>query len=295
MNRLFGKAWPNLPWIAAGAFGLLALSHMAFMMYGSSGTTDDGLWIGPLMPGKVLPLTPRPDSLVLQAAAPDATDAKAVPSAPAAPPPAVAPAENPVVPAVVAKAAPPPPVVAPKPPAASPPPAPAAPAPPPAAVPPVAAEGSGAYWVQLGSFVRPFGAETLAQKLRNLGFDPVLETAEEAVKLNEVQAGPYNSLEEAKEAEIKLKAGGLDANAAETWQGQFVVRIGQYMMLAAGAEEMERAEALGVRELRMVKVDSSRRMTKVMVGPFERKEAAREAAARLDETGQVTPVIVRAP
>lgn len=147
-----------------------------------------------------------------------------------------------------------------------------------------------AFIVQAGSFVLKLGAETLLDRLRKNGLQPQMVEREEMVQLNDVQAGPYPTLEEAKVSEVKLKADGLSVKAVETWEG-YIITLGKFYMLGYAVEMMERAEKMKIAPLRMVKVESAIRMYKVVLGPFNTKESAKQVSVRVSQLGMAVPVI----
>ncbi|MBF0438838.1 MAG: SPOR domain-containing protein [Magnetococcales bacterium] len=237
----------------------ILVQGMGFMGMGFK-TPEEAIWPGPVMPGKLLAL-------------PDSASARVVGQANAV-------VEKPkgVVPVVKVEPAPvaPAPVVAPPP--AAPPPA------PPAAV------TEGRFVVQVGSYVLNLGVDSLVDQLKTAGLNPRLETVQERVPLNNVQAGPYEQLEMAKEVEAKLKAGGYHVQVEESWEG-FILSLNKSVLLSHAVEEMEQVRRLGVTPLRLVKVVTDLAVRKILLGPFDTKEKAMKMSARVAEMGIAVPVL----
>ncbi|MEO5341625.1 MAG: SPOR domain-containing protein [Magnetococcus sp. MYC-9] len=146
------------------------------------------------------------------------------------------------------------------------------------------------YIVQVGGFLLELGANAMVEQLRKGGFDPWVESAQELVRLNDVQAGPFASQKDAKEAEAQLKAVGITAKVEETWEG-FVISLSRNFALGDALQELEKAQGLGLRLVRLAKVDEERSVRKVCVGPFPSKEKAKEVSARVAKIGLTVPVI----
>ncbi|MBF0182267.1 MAG: SPOR domain-containing protein [Magnetococcales bacterium] len=251
--------------------GLLILSNLLVQGMGYLGlgfrTPENEVWQGPLMPGKQLAL-------------PDANSARVVTgdkSEPVAEKPKEKPKEE------VIKPPPPPETPAPAPtpaPVAEPPPA-------PLAQPPVT---SGKYVVQIGSFALNMGVESLLEQLRKAGFTPRVEQVQDRVNLNNVQAGPYGTLEAAKVAEAKLKAGGMTVQVEESWEG-FIISLSKFILLGHATDEVERVKGLGVAPLRIVKVHTDLAVRKVLLGPYETKDKAQKISAQVAGLGIAVPVL----
>ncbi|MBF0162567.1 MAG: SPOR domain-containing protein [Magnetococcales bacterium] len=150
--------------------------------------------------------------------------------------------------------------------------------------------GRGEYIVQVGGFFQELGANAMVERLRKGGFEPWVETTQEVVRLNDVQAGPFASPKDAKEAEAQLKAIGIVAKTEETWEG-FVISLSRSFNLGEAMQEMEKAQELGIRSVRLVKVDEERSVRRVCVGPYSNKEKAKEVSAKIAKIGLTVPVI----
>ncbi|MBF0624014.1 MAG: SPOR domain-containing protein [Magnetococcales bacterium] len=222
--------------------------------------------------GVVLPLPPRLADMVAEQPKPIRP-----------PPVAEAPAEEPILsptaePEELASAPPAPPAAKPQPPAVV-----AEATPPPL--------GSG-FIVQAGSFAMRMGAETLVRRLREKGLEPRLVQRTEMVLLNNVQAGPYPTLHQAKEAEIKLRSAGYAARVEKGWEGH-IISISKELLLANAIQEMEAVEKLDVRPLRIVKVEDAQKVHKVILGPFSSQKEAHTLSGRLTNFGLAVPLIKR--
>ncbi len=157
--------------------------------------------------------------------------------------------------------------------------------------PPVVSEPNdkGEFIVQAGGFL-DLGTSVMLDRLRKGGFEPWVETTQEVVRLNDVQAGPYADQKEAKEAEAQLKAAGVTAKVQETWEG-FIISLSQNFALGDAIEEMEKAQALGLGAVRLVKIEEERTVKRVCVGPFPSRTKAKEVSARVAKIGLTVPVI----
>lgn len=151
------------------------------------------------------------------------------------------------------------------------------------------------FVVEAGQFVLKLGAETLVHKMQKQGLKPSMEMKEDLVPLNYLQAGPFATLAEAREAEIKLKAGGLTGvTVAESWEG-YQIGLGHFELMGYAMQIMEQADRLGVKPLRLVKVRTPLAVWRVWIGPLATREAAKEVSARIASLGLSVPVIYEYP
>ena len=146
------------------------------------------------------------------------------------------------------------------------------------------------FIVQAGSFVIDVGVETLMARLREYGWDPRLESVIEPIRLNDVQAGPFKELEDAREAEAKFKAACLAVIVEETGEG-FIISLSQTPLLGYAVQDLDRAKYLGVKTMRVVKISVDRPVKKVLLGPFPTKGEAKLVSARVAKLGLAIPVI----
>ncbi|MBF0425890.1 MAG: SPOR domain-containing protein [Magnetococcales bacterium] len=154
-----------------------------------------------------------------------------------------------------------------------------------------AADGNG-YYVQAGSFAIRKGADTLATRLRAKGLNPNILQQTEMVLVNNVQAGPYRLFDDAKEAEIKLRSAGVLAKTDNTWEG-YTISIGKEIQLGSAIDSMGNAEKLGVKPLRIIKVEDAQKFFKVILGPYKTEREAKDASANLAASGLAVPLIKR--
>lgn len=156
---------------------------------------------------------------------------------------------------------------------------------------PAAAPSSGkvGYVVQSGGFL-DLGTNVLMDRLQKGGLEPWIETTQEVIRLNDVQAGPYGSLKDAKEAEAQLRAAGIASKVEETWEG-FILSLSRSAILGEAMQELEKAKSLGLSAVRLAKVEEERAVRRVSVGPFPSKEKAKEISARVAKIGLTVPVI----
>lgn len=149
--------------------------------------------------------------------------------------------------------------------------------------------GADGFVVHAGTFY-DLGINVAMERLRKIGLEPWEESTQEMVLVNDVQAGPYATREEAKEAEAQLKAAGVVVKAVETWEG-FVISLSQIIPLGEAVQEMKKAQALGLSPVRLMKIESERSVRKIYVGPFQTKTKAKEVSARVAKLGLAVPVI----
>ena len=147
------------------------------------------------------------------------------------------------------------------------------------------------YMVQVGSFVLKMGVDSLMERMRRNGLKPRLGVYLERVPLNNVQAGPFTTLEEAKTAEAILKAHGMNVAVEELWNGGFIISLSKSLLLGYAMQDMEKAESLDVKPLRLVKIEADLPVRKVFLGPFPTKKKATEMGRRISRMGLATPVI----
>ncbi|MBF0176557.1 MAG: SPOR domain-containing protein [Magnetococcales bacterium] len=152
-----------------------------------------------------------------------------------------------------------------------------------------APDGSG-YYVQAGSFSLRKGADSLSARLQTRGLRPRTLHQTDMVLVNNVQAGPYRVFAEAKEAEIKLRSAGIMAKTDNTWEG-YIISISRDVQLGGAIDSMGHAEKLGVRPLRVIKVEDALKFYKVILGPYKTEKDAKEMSATLAESGLAVPLI----
>ncbi|MBF0124974.1 MAG: SPOR domain-containing protein [Magnetococcales bacterium] len=254
--------------------------------------SEDGVWSGPPMPGKAQLLPAQPEALANLTAPKESaqepefktTKTESLPL-----PPVAAPA-SPAAPSVVEVKVPPPP-----PPAASAV-ADAKPAIKAVAVTPAKPTGEveslvgGGFTVQAGSFVLQGGAETLQRQLNSYGFQTQIVKRKETLLFNGVQAGPFKTVDQAKESQIKLRAAGLRSTIEQTAEG-WVIPVSQSLLLSTAVQDMERVEELSIRPLRLVKVDALQEVYKVVLGPYPSHDKAKEISGKLSHVGVGAPLI----
>ncbi|MBF0283970.1 MAG: SPOR domain-containing protein [Magnetococcales bacterium] len=265
-----------LPWVLVVA--LLAGNGVALMKL-LRGGSEPAVWVGPTLPGKVMELPSRPvEEKKEEEKKPEKLYAdeplrdlvvKDEPQSPTGGAAATASASAEKKGGEAKKGSPPSPSMA-----------------------PVASDspsGKG-YVVQVGSFVLKLGVKELVNRLKKNNIHPRVENQVELTQLNSVQAGPYPKMEQAKEAEAKLRAGGLDVSVEETWEG-YVITLGKFYLLGYAVQAREQGERLQVKPLRMVKMEAPVEVQKVLLGPFPTKEAAKEISMKIAHLGFASPVI----
>ncbi|MEO5376259.1 MAG: SPOR domain-containing protein [Magnetococcus sp. DMHC-6] len=147
------------------------------------------------------------------------------------------------------------------------------------------------YVVQVGSFIYENAAEALQERLKNNGLIAHSLNRTEVVQLNQIQAGPFESYVQAKEAEIKLLAGGMDEIKMERSAEGYVLSLGRSYLLGYAIYELEKAKALSVSPLRILKVSAELPVLKVFLGPFPTKDQAKSMSVRVEESGMSVPEI----
>jgi cell division septation protein DedD len=229
---------------------VLAVMNIVVLLSGSSADDERTLWEGPLMPGKLFPL-------------PDPSMAKIISTAGVrqAPKEDEKPQEL-----VVAEKAEAPPVVE----------------------KPVVITKK--FIVQVGHFATESGVVPLVESLQYKGYNPKVRVMVQKTQLNNVQAGPYKSLEMARESEVKLRAVGRNVWVESSKQG-YIINLKETINLAPALKEMERVEALDVTPLRLIKVDAFEPAHTVYMGPFNSKEKAAEVYERMGSIGLAIPKI----
>ncbi|MEO5329068.1 MAG: SPOR domain-containing protein [Magnetococcus sp. THC-1_WYH] len=266
----------------SGMMGILAWTMAVLLLMGNLGyyskllmtqRVEGDLWTGPLMPGKRYGLPELGQARVLGSpekksdVAPEVSqEVKAL-----APPPEVLVKEEETPPA-----------------------------PPPVVVPPEVkvetksgldgAVGSGGFVVQVGNFVLEMGTDSLLARMRENGMDPQIGVKEESIRLNNVQAGPFRKMEEAKVMETVLKSNGYDVEVEETWEG-YIISLSRSLLLGFAVHDMEKAQSLGITPLRMVKVEADMPVKNLFLGPYSSKDEARRVSERIAKLGLAVPVI----
>lgn len=249
-----------LPWVLVVV--LVVLNIRIFTTSSETALNDDGVWEGRPLPGKPLALA----ELDIQADSTASSDDEASTSGKQATPQTVAPVQAQAKKAPVAAKA----VVAATP----------------------VTRPKDVFYVQAGSYVQDLGVDFLLERLREEGLEPHLRTVRERIHLNNVQAGPFTSLEVAKEAETKLRAAGMAVDVEETWDG-FILYLSQSPLLGYAVQAMENARNAGVSTLRVVKSEVDRPVKKVLLGPFATKQEAKKVSAAVSKLGLTVPLIQR--
>ena len=248
-----------LPWVLVVV--LLILNFWVFVFSSSTNLNEDGVWIGEPIPGKPLALNKRDKKdLAGMASAEDASRLETTKASP------VASTKSPekIVPLVVKGA--------------------------PKTSDSTKFSGKKGFLVEAGSFLLDREADSLLKGLSDNGFEPHVEMVRETIGLNNVQAGPFPQLEDGKEAESILKAAGIPVSLEETWEG-FVVSLGQSPLLGYAMRDLEKARNLGVKTLRVVKVQVDRPVRKVLIGPYSTNNEAKKVVSRVSKLGLAVPVI----
>ncbi|MBF0453705.1 MAG: SPOR domain-containing protein [Magnetococcales bacterium] len=229
---------------------LLATMNSAVLISGFTSEEDSGLWEGALMPGKRFALPDPATAKIVQA-----TGERIVPAQ------ANKPQQLKVAKPVVASKAPVKPAVV-----------------------------SSKFIVHLGQFTSKEGVAPLVDRLRNQGYNPRVRAIEEKVLRNSVQAGPFSSLESAREAEVKLRASGLDVWVTPGEEG-YVIPLVETINLSDAIFEMDRIEAMGVSPLKLIKVEAKEQIHMVFMGPYNSKAKAQEVSDRMSTIGLAIPKI----
>ncbi|MBF0416094.1 MAG: SPOR domain-containing protein [Magnetococcales bacterium] len=151
-------------------------------------------------------------------------------------------------------------------------------------------DARGQFVVLVGDFVLELGMESLLKRLKDNGLQPRTGVKKESVRLNNVQAGPFLHLEDAKVAETVLKSHGYEAEVVETWEG-FIISMSRSLLLGEAVADMEKGRSLGVKPVRMVKIEVDMPVNKVFFGPFISKEEALKMSERVAKLGLSVPVI----
>lgn len=151
-------------------------------------------------------------------------------------------------------------------------------------------DGQGKFVVQVGNFVLEMGMDSLLTRMRENGMDPQIGVKEESVRLNNVQAGPFRKMEDAKVVETVLKSNGYDVEVEETWEG-YIISLSRSLLLGFAAHDMEKAQSLGINPLRMVKTEADMPVKNLFLGPYSSKEEARQVSERIAKLGLAVPVI----
>lgn len=263
MPSTTGSIFKFMPWIVVAA---LVGANAWVLMSPADKFDEDGVWIGKPVPGKPLPLSDQADALFPEAPSQAAGSPAAEHTSEIATPPD----ENPERDGKSTDK-----------PAASPAPDPDA----------MALETR--FLVQIGSFVLDAGLPDFLERVRSRGLEAHVQSVMETTHLNDVQAGPYTALENAREDEAKLRAAGMDVGLEKTEEG-FVIFLSRSPLLGYAIQDLEKVRGLGVKKVRIVKARLKRAVKKVMLGPFATKHEAKMASAKVAKWGLGTPKIKKA-
>ncbi|MBF0449015.1 MAG: SPOR domain-containing protein [Magnetococcales bacterium] len=222
---------------------ILATLNVAVLINGLSSKDVDGLWEGPLMPKKYFPL---PD--ISMAKIIDATGVRIRPKE----------ANRPAKLEIAKKSSTPDPVAAPS------------------------AINRSKYVVQLGEFNNQAGVDALVAVMKAKGYDPKVNRIQKPGQMNEVQAGPFINLEQARRAEVLLRASGMDVWVDHTEQGH-VISLTKSQNLFSAMAVMEKVKSLEISPLKLIKVASDAGTFQVFMGPYNSKAKADEVLERMEK------------
>ncbi len=147
------------------------------------------------------------------------------------------------------------------------------------------------YVVQVGQLTNEAGIKPLVDSLRSKGYAPKVRVLQQKTHMNNVQAGPYKLLEQAREAEAKLRAIGMDVWIDTSDQG-YIISLTKTLMLAPALQDMKRFAAMTIDPLRLVKVEKYEPVHSVFMGPFNSKRKAYEVEERMARVDLVVPKIM---
>lgn len=146
------------------------------------------------------------------------------------------------------------------------------------------------FIVQLGQFKSRSDTGPLMSNLSNQGYDAKVQVLMDNGYMNEVQAGPFWSLERAREFEVRLRAVGMDVWVQPSDEGYFISLI-KAETLEDALAEMNRVEAMGINPVRLVKVENRRPVHTVFMGPYNSKAKANEVMGRMGNVDLAVPEV----
>ncbi|MBF0356955.1 MAG: SPOR domain-containing protein [Magnetococcales bacterium] len=146
------------------------------------------------------------------------------------------------------------------------------------------------YIVQIGQFINDSGVNDLVKIMQDKGYNPKVHVLQQKSFLNNVQAGPYRTMEKARESEIKLRASGWNVNVESSDDG-FIISLGKSAKLAPALTSIEKFDLMGISPLRIVKVAKFKPVKSVYVGPYNSRAKAEEVGGRMKGVGLNIPQV----
>ncbi|MBF0445611.1 MAG: SPOR domain-containing protein [Magnetococcales bacterium] len=150
--------------------------------------------------------------------------------------------------------------------------------------------GKKKYIVQVGQFLTDSGVDSLVKNMQDRGYYPKVSVIQQKSYLNNVQAGPYRSVEAAREAEVKLRANGKDLKVETSDEG-YVISLSKTAKLSTALANMEKYDMMGIAPLRLVKAAKFKPVKSVYMGPYNSEAKAEEVKTRMVGISLAIPLV----
>ncbi|MBF0380841.1 MAG: SPOR domain-containing protein [Magnetococcales bacterium] len=146
------------------------------------------------------------------------------------------------------------------------------------------------FIVQVGQFMSESGVDSLIKNMQNRGYYPKVSVIKQKSYLNNVQAGPYATVEAARESEVKLRANGKVVKVESSEDG-YIISLSKSSKLSPALTSMQRYDAMGIAPLRLVKAAQFKPVKSVYMGPYNSRQKAEEVKTRMAGISMAIPVV----
>jgi cell division septation protein DedD len=146
------------------------------------------------------------------------------------------------------------------------------------------------FIVQVGQFMSDSGVDSLVKTMQDRGYYPKVQVIQKKSFLNNVQAGPYISMEAARESEVKLRANGKNVKVESGEEG-YIISLSKSARLSPALTNMEKYDAMGIAPLRLVKAAQFKPVKSVYMGPYNSKAKALEVKTRMSGISLSIPLL----
>jgi cell division septation protein DedD len=151
-------------------------------------------------------------------------------------------------------------------------------------------KGEARYSVQVASLVVEQNALALKERLKKLGYSPVVQKATARITRHRVTGGEFNTREEAEQAARRLNVDGFPSNVVEE-NGKFRPEIGSFVRLDDAIDLARNLEKKNY-TAKIVSQPASTPVHQVWVGEYADRAEALKALEALKKQG-FTPLIVK--
>jgi cell division septation protein DedD len=152
-------------------------------------------------------------------------------------------------------------------------------------------KAAGQYTVQVASLVVEQNARSLQERLKKLGYSPVVQKTTARVTRHRVYSGDFNNREEAEQAARRMNADGFSSTVVQGENRRFRLEVGSPVRLDDAIDLARNLEKKNY-TAKIVSQPASTPMHQVWVGEYEDRAEALKTLEALKKQG-FTPVVVK--